>query len=275
MTLLHLSSSIEVECSSSKDARRVQYLMAEMTFRGRRILLAAGVAYLVAFNSLCACAESLLIEFKFANGSLANTGTLGGSGTFVAGPGSQNAVIGAGLSGPGQGMDNTSAPDFGANGGSGGTLSYPSNSGYANLTSYTVSGFYKIPQQNSALAGTNGAHLFRIKFGSNPDVGYEAGRIYNDGHGLPDFSTRQVWGPTDASGTFQPNAWVFFAMSYDGAAGANNVKYYGANTLNTTVQLLATGTLPGPNTGAVSSGIDIGNAFSGIRPFDGLLDNIR
>lgn len=218
---------------------------------------------------------SLLVEFKFDDGSLANTGTLGGIGTFVAGPNGQNAVIGAGLSGIGQGMDNSSAPDFGAAGGSGGTLTFPSHTGYANLTSYTVSGFYKIPEQNSALAGTNGAHLFRIKSGANPDVYYELGRIGNDGHGTPDFSTRQIWGPTDSDGTFQDNAWVFFAMTYDGAGGADNVKYYGANSLNSTVQQLATGTLAGPSTGNVSSGIDIGNTFGGIRPFDGLLDNIR
>lgn len=218
---------------------------------------------------------SLLIEFKFDDGSLANSGVLGGVGSFVAGPGGQNAMIGSGLSGIGQGMDNTSAPDFGAFGGSGGTLTFPANTGYASLSSYTVSGFYRIPEQNSALAGTNGAHLFRIKSGANPDVYYELGRVANDGHGIPDFSTRQVWGPTDSDGTFQDDAWVFFAMTYNGAGGANNVKYYGANSLNSSVQQLAVGTLGGPNTGNVSSGIDIGNTFGGIRPFDGLLDNIR
>ncbi len=208
---------------------------------------------------------------------MANTGTLGGTGTFVPGPGSQNAMIGVGLSGPGQGMDNTSAPDFGSVGGSGGALSFPSNSGYANLTSYTVSGFYRIPQQNSALSTTLGGHLFRIKSASNPgnpDLIYEVGRIFNDGNPTPDFSTRQYWGPTDSSGVFKTDVWVFFAMSYYGAAGAGNVKYYGANQLNTNVQLLATGTLAGPNTASVVNGIEIGN-FSGIRPFDGLLDNVR
>ena len=83
--------------------------MAEVHLRQvGQLLLAAGLTYFAGiYCNSRAGAESLLIEFKFANGTLANTGTLGGSGTFVAGPGSQNAAIGVGLSGPGQGMDNT------------------------------------------------------------------------------------------------------------------------------------------------------------------------
>jgi hypothetical protein len=243
---------------------------------GARHLLLLG---LLACRAWCgdspAVAASLLVEFTFADGSLANTGTLGSSGTFVPGPGGENAAIGEGLSGAGQGMDNTAAPDFGATGGSGGTLRFGADPRYARLTSYTVSGFYRIPRQNSALADTNGAHLLRIDFGSNPDLIYENGRIFNAGGALPDVSTQRIWGPTDVSGVFLPDVWVFFAMTYDGAGGTTKLRYYGANQRDVTVRLLATGNVAGRNTGDVASGIDIGNAFGGIRPFDGLLDNVR
>src|SRR6185295_18805700 len=71
--------------------------------------------------------------------------------------------------------------------------------------------------------------------------------------------------------------WIFFTVTYDGTAAANNVRFYKGTRTNI-VALLETRTL---NQGRVlgnTQSITIGNANSDgslMRPFDGWLDDMR
>ena len=71
--------------------------------------------------------------------------------------------------------------------------------------------------------------------------------------------------------------WVFFAVTYDGTASANNVRFYKGTRTNV-VTLVETRTLNQGRALENSGAITIGNANSDgslMRPFDGWLDNFR
>jgi hypothetical protein len=68
--------------------------------------------------------------------------------------------------------------------------------------------------------------------------------------------------------------WIFFAVTYDGTAASNNVKFY-RGTTSQALQLVATGTVAvGTERGSVSP-LSVGNGANGARAFSGLLDDIR
>ena len=71
--------------------------------------------------------------------------------------------------------------------------------------------------------------------------------------------------------------WIFFAVTYDGTAAANNVRFYKGTRTNS-VALLETRTLNQGRVLANSQSITIGNANSDgslMRPFDGWMDDVR
>jgi hypothetical protein len=71
-------------------------------------------------------------------------------------------------------------------------------------------------------------------------------------------------------------SWVFFAITYDSTASANNVKFYSGSPSG--LSLVATKTLTGAGAwdGLGASGeISIGNGYGLTRPLDGYMDDFR
>jgi hypothetical protein len=84
---------------------------------------------------------------------------------------------------------------------------------------------------------------------------------------------------TTSTGTRYADAgdWVYFAVTYDGTATANNVRFYKGTRTNSVI-LLETRTLNQGRALANAASITIGNANSDgslMRPFDGRLDDVR
>lgn len=68
--------------------------------------------------------------------------------------------------------------------------------------------------------------------------------------------------------------WIFFAVTYDGTASSNNVKFY-RGTVSQALHLVATGTAAFGTERGSASPMSVGNGANRERAFDGLLDNIR
>lgn len=70
--------------------------------------------------------------------------------------------------------------------------------------------------------------------------------------------------------------WVFFAVTYDGTGGADNVSFY-AGGQKEPVRLVARASLSAGPVGAQNSRapLVVGNTPDGDRPFAGLIDNVR
>lgn len=77
------------------------------------------------------------------------------------------------------------------------------------------------------------------------------------------------------------NRWVFFAVTYDGTASANNVKFYrGYRTGSEARQrgiltCVSTSTLDKAAVDNDSQALYVGNRSTRLRPFKGFLDNVR
>lgn len=137
------------------------------------------------------------------------------------------------------------------------------------LTSFTLSGFFKADE---VIGGS--ARLFSF---SN-DVG-PAFYVSATANGVLGFNV-------DAGGTSSPAAYtevgqyVYFAITYDGSKSIDNVKFYkGTTGANPTFSTVATQTV---DVGAVDNFtgtspyfLYLGNNNSGIRQFDGYLDNVE
>jgi hypothetical protein len=182
-------------------------------------------------------------------------------------------------------LDNTSATGMGA-GFNGGGAKHPAyEASIEKLASWTVSGWYKTDVgatiggggavifnalDNTAANGTSGG--FAVRTGSGANAGRM--RVTVNGFNAPELA-----------GWDDENTWVFFAITYDGTESTDNLKYYrgyrnggeaGTNPMEVT--LLQTDTF---NQGIVrdvdpTTGFAIANRDpTNLRPFDGLLDNIR
>ena len=139
------------------------------------------------------------------------------------------------------------------------------------LTSFTISGFFKADE----VIGSS-ARLFALIDGS----GNTAIQVSATANGVLGFNV-----DTTASGTASPSSynevgqWDYFAITYDGTKTTSNVVFYkGTTGASPTFSTVATQTV---NQGAVDTLANstffayIGNNNSGVRQFDGLLDNIQ
>src|SRR5207237_7026260 len=70
------------------------------------------------------------------------------------------------------------------------------------------------------------------------------------------------------------NIWTFFAMSVDLSANSGNLKFYKGGLTNS-LQLVSTVDFPSDGFTSPSAPLEIGNRIDFVRPFDGLIDNVR
>jgi len=215
-----------------------------------------------------------IVEYSYneTGTSVSNSGSAGGSSTLYNATHtatdlhSANGTGVSGLSGD-RAFDLTSSPGVGS---AGPYQKAGFISGIDSLKSFTLTGWFNTGK-NATIA--SGARL--IDF---------TGETANDGFVLwssvAGALTLNVNGNASSSssgnGTFgTENAWVFFAVTYDGTASTNNLKFY-AGTTDTDPILASTQTLNEGTVGSVgsSSPLVIGNNFYTNRGFDGYMDNI-
>lgn len=244
----------------------------------------AGTAYL----SPSAVAAPPIAEYRF-NGtgtSAANTGSDTTALNFfdaTSSPANLYGPAGSGVSGLAGDLafDNRGSSAMG-NPGPGGfaaqTADVPATDG---LRSFTVQGWFKTEGaqaigRDAALVNNQGnGGGWSIRSQGRPNSG-NVGNLtlmFNDGTTIQEVYSAPA---VDQSGPYsQTQAWVFFAVSYDGTLTSNNVKFYQGGTASA-VTLAATRTLDGGAAGDDDNPLKIGNVAAAVtRPFDGLMDDVR
>lgn len=218
-----------------------------------------------------------LVEFKFNEGTgttSANTGTMGGNGTFTStlpswdsrAPinGSQSLYYGV------------------ANGAY--AVDLPSSNDIKDLKSFTIAGWINC---KSSLTGAGGNRIVSwLKHGDNDgvDLAYQGSnnslqlgiKDWNDVGG-PQSSANKI--PVDINGPF--NNWRFFAVTYNSALSSGHVKFYfGTNATVATLDV-ARDYSRGLTGSDIASTVTIGHhpathrAGNTTQNFKGVLDQIR
>ncbi len=213
-----------------------------------------------------------ILEFKFDDTGFTarDTGLATNGAAFLAGTSTARDFHSAdalGVSGrPGdRAFDNSVSSGMGSKG-SGGRASVADLDAADDLASLTLQGWFR----TDGAAIDNLARLITKQSGST-------GFLLLGTAGNLDLEINNV-GTTSTSAHYSdPGVWVFFAVTYDGTATNNNVRFYKATPTNS-VALVETRTLNQGRALGNTSMITIGNANSDgslMRPFDGLLDDIR
>jgi MYXO-CTERM domain-containing protein len=241
------------------------------------MLAMATVAMLPLFS--VSGAPAPILEYRFNDTPGTTAASSGSSATGVgflnsAGSSVNLYVADQGVFGLGDGAFNNSASTAMGNAGTGGRATTGGAvSAIDGLTSFTLQGWFKT-------AGSTGigrdAQL--INFGSwnlraqgdsvtgNLDLQVTGTSILD----------AQSTGAFNTNGTYnQTQAWVFFAVTYDGSLSSSNVNFYQGSQAGA-VTLVSTRTLNAGPPVSTSASFGIGNvANDSTRPFDGFLDNIR
>ncbi|HEV7298442.1 MAG TPA: PEP-CTERM sorting domain-containing protein [Tepidisphaeraceae bacterium] len=226
-------------------------------------LFSAAAVVVIATGSVATAAP--ILEYKFE--TLASTG---GDVTPVVLFGATQSAAGTGVTG-GLGLPESSIDRaYSSTGGSQRASHAADNDNIDGLVSFTISGWYK----TGGLTG-------RIMH--NP----------NEQEIIPGTSTLTLSVNSSNAGVSaasypQNNQWAFFAITYDGTATLNNVKYYlgfrtdaeatAAGASSAAVSLLTTATRNSGTTNNGTGALIIGNrnnAGAFDRAFVGLLDNFR
>ncbi len=228
--------------------------------------------------------------FNFDEGtgsSIANTGTLGGSGTLTTTwpAWSTRAPI-----------NGTNALDFGNTSGDYGA-DFNQTNGLKSLTSFTISGW--VNAVGTPVAGTGGNRIVSwVPSGVASGVDLAVRSDGSLGLGVNQWNDGDAY--VDANGVSRPagvgssggkitvaadgsfNNWRFFAVTYDATVNTNNVKFYfGSNAATATLDQAIT--YNAGNVGAnISSQLTIGNMVHSVRSnpassrmFQGLIDQIH
>lgn len=243
--------------------------------------------FLMALPSMAAADPLLKFAFNETGTTSASTGSDSAAVNFQIYNGTANVpadlhtAAGLGVAG-----DIAGSPLFGADrafdgtGASFGVGLNTTDTGLVGFKSWTISGWYKSP----AVISGGGKVIFNttpsgVNFnneGFDARIGLTAGTLRLTSGG--NLESSAVWQDS--------NKWVFFAMTYDGTATSNNVKFYrgyrnaaeaGANPVGVTLLETLTrngGTVPGTTTtGFFVGGYVVGGNTS--QTFPGFLDNIR
>lgn len=179
-----------------------------------------------------------------------------------------HGAAGSGVSGNAGDLafDNSASTGMGS-GGTGGRAQSGNISAINSLQSFTLTGWFKT---GSTTAIGNNAFLINNQSGTTDGF-----RLYSGSTGALALNVNGVAVASSGTSTYAATeAWVFFAVTYDGTLSSNNVKFYIGNT-STATSLNVTRTLAQGTASANSGGFAVGNVLSSnIRPFDGYLDNI-
>ncbi|MBN8708765.1 MAG: hypothetical protein BGO12_17320 [Verrucomicrobia bacterium 61-8] len=179
-----------------------------------------------------------------------------------------HGAAGSGVSGAAGDLAlNNSASTGMGSGGTGGRAQSASISAINSLQSFTLAGWFKTGSTTSI-----SSNAFLINNQSGTSDGF---RLYSNSSGYLALNVNGAAVTSSGAATYAATeAWVFFAVTYDGTLSSNNVKFYVGNT-STGVSLNVTRTLAQGMASANSGGFALANVVnSNIRPFDGYLDNI-
>lgn len=150
------------------------------------------------------------------------------------------------------------------------------------LQSFTLSGWFKT-ETAEALAGKT-PRLFWNH--NDSSAGFNL-QFFSGSEDLKlDVDDNSTFVNTAGNQYADKQAWVFFAVTYDGTVTSNNIKFYKGyrtdaeaklGTTQTTAQtkLISTHTLNRGTVGTETIGLVLGNRTAGDRPFDGYLDEMR
>jgi len=237
------------------------------------------LAFLAAGLLSATVAQSQIFVYNFNDNASGTTTVSTGSNTATATiktagnvPTNLRGGAGSGVSGLSgdYAFDNAAASTGMGSSGTGGFASTASiGTAMDSLTSFTISGWMKPETQIG-----NAARVIE-QF----NIGTSYWRLSSDttgrvtlGMATPSMSSTTITSPAGSaySGTGQ---WTFFAVTYDGTAISNNVKFYVGGT-NTAASLVGSAvTLNGGTLGINTAGLAMGGGPT--RPMDALLDNLR
>ena len=147
--------------------------------------------------------------------------------------------------------------------GSGGRARQPYDDATDGLVSITLQGWFKA----SSVIGS----LARIFAKQSGNTGF---LLLATGSGVLSLEINNVARSISSGQYSEIGQWVFFAVTYDGTATTNNVRFYKGSTI-TPVALLETRTLNQGKAATNNAGVTYANADGLQRPLDGFLDNLR
>jgi len=159
-------------------------------------------------------------------------------------------------------FDNSTSTGMGSNG-SGGHALQAYDDSVDGLLSLTLQGWFKADSAIGSLA-----RVFAKQAGNTGFL------LLATSSGALSLEINNV-ASTISSGKYsEVGQWVFFAVSYDGTATSNNVKFYKGSLANP-VTLLETRSLNQGRAVTNSSGVSYANANGLQRPLDAFVDNFR
>lgn len=165
-------------------------------------------------------------------------------------------------------FDNTASTGMGS-AGTGGYAVASIGTAMDNVTSFTISGWFK--------SDTVIGNAARIMEQFNSATSYW--RLLSDTPGRLTLQlatpTMSSTGVTSAPGTAYTgtNEWIFFAVTYDGTVASNNVRFYVGGVTSGVSQVGSALTLNGGTLGVNTANLTMGGGTA--RPYDGFLDDIR
>lgn len=193
-------------------------------------------------------------------------------------PADLHGPAGSGVSGQAADLafDNTASPGLGGDGGRGGKAELPASEGLDNLSSFTIQGWYAIRGSENF----QGARLFEKRDGPTAVISLFLGSGANKGSLTLALGTPGVSEVANAVSEANrqlgsKEAWVFFAVTYDGTRDQDNVKFYAGGVTERIEQIGQASSLSTGSLGQLTGAAVFGNNKSGNRPLRGLLDNFR
>lgn len=142
--------------------------------------------------------------------------------------------------------------------------SEPGLTALSGLTSFTITGWFKPASQLAGAARIVVTSLFNLQTGGTNRILLSL----DDGSGKPvHLSSGENYSYVDS--------WMFFAVTYDGSNVGDNVHFYIGIPSSGRLEPAGSGRIDSGPLGSVVGGLVVGNnSIKGIRPFQGLIDDL-
>ncbi|MBN8711384.1 MAG: LamG domain-containing protein [Verrucomicrobia bacterium] len=130
------------------------------------------------------------------------------------------------------------------------------------LESLTITGWLKPSSTLTGAARIVVAKTFSVQAGSSGELQFAV---------IPD-SGQPIY-VNSAPRYTEMGMWMFFAITYDGTRTMDNVNFYVGAT-GAGLELVCTLSIDGGKLPPFSGGLEIGNSSAGVRPFQGMIDDL-
>lgn len=130
------------------------------------------------------------------------------------------------------------------------------------LESLTITGWLKPASAVTGAARIVVGKTFSVQAGSSGELQFAV---------IPD--SGQPIHVNSAPRYTEVGMWMFFAITYDGTRTMDNVSFYVGAT-GAGLELICTGSIDGGKLPPFSGGLEIGNSSAGVRPFQGMIDDL-